>query len=74
MVEPVIESLALELDGKVKVRTLNVDQNPEAAADFHIVGVPTFIIFNKGREVRRGVGARSRQQLLRMIVDAVQGT
>ena len=73
MLEPVIVKLADELNGKVKVRKINVDQNPEAAFDFKIAGVPTFILFNRGEELRREVGARSRQQLLRMIVEGIHG-
>ena len=73
MIEPVISQMADELNGKIKVRKINVDQNPETAADFSIAGVPTFILFNQGKEMKREVGARSRQQLLRMIVDGVQG-
>lgn len=73
MVEPILEELSAELEGKVKVRKINVDQNRTLAFDFKVTGVPTFIVFDKGKELQRQVGARSRQQLLRMIVEAVHG-
>lgn len=67
MVEPVIEDLAVELDGKIKIGKINVDQNPQTAAEFGIAGVPTFILFKEGKVLKREVGAHSKQQLLRLI-------
>jgi thioredoxin 1 len=70
MVESVIDELAEELDGKVKVGKLNIDQNPKTSAMFNISGAPTFILFKKDEILRREVGARSKQQLLEMIKEA----
>jgi len=67
MVEPVVEELERELAGKVKVGKLNVDQNPGIADRYHIKGVPTFILFVRGREVARRVGAQSKDQLRRFL-------
>ena len=63
MVEPVIAELATEYDGRLKVGKLNVDQNPRAAAQYHIMGVPTFIVFSAGEPAERRVGAQSKAQL-----------
>ncbi len=73
MVEPVIEEISKELWGKVKVGKLNVDQNPRTGSAFQITGVPTFILFKDGKEIRREVGARSKQQLLQMIEEVLNG-
>ena len=70
MVEPVIDELAVELDGKLKVGKINVDQNRKVGAMFDISGVPTFILFKEGKILRREIGARSKQQLLEMISKA----
>jgi thioredoxin 1 len=67
MVEPVIDELAGELAGVVRVGKLNVDQNPRVRSLCDIAGVPTFIFFKDGAAVRRLVGARSKRQLLAMI-------
>jgi thioredoxin 1 len=73
MVEPVIEELAEEFDGKVKIAKINVDHNPKIATQYSIQGVPTFIIFNKGKERARCVGAQSKQQLKEIIKKVIEG-
>jgi len=65
--EPVIVELAAELNGRVKVGKINVDQNHKTAATLDILGVPTFILFKDGKILRREIGARSKQQLLKML-------
>lgn len=67
MVEPVIDELANELDGRVKVGRLNIDQNPAVRSMFEITAVPTFILFKYGQIIERVVGARSKKQLLQMV-------
>ena len=67
MVEPVIAELAEEYAGKVKVGKLHVDQNPRIASKYGVMGLPTFIIFNGGKEVQRKVGAQSKGQLRKML-------
>ena len=71
MVEPVVDELAAEFDGKLKVCKLNVDLNPRTAAMFYIAGAPTFILFREGEPVRTEVGARSKRQLLQVIESAL---
>jgi len=63
MVEPIIAELATEYDGRLKVGKLNVDQNPRVAAQYNIMGVPTFIVFSAGEPGERRVGAQSKAQL-----------
>ena len=70
MVEPVIKELAGSYDGKLKVSKINVDQNPTSAANYKIMGVPTFIIFRSGEVLTQCTGAQSRQQLEDMIKEA----
>ena len=57
MMEPVVERLAQELAGHVKVAKLDVDENMELALRFQVMGVPTFGIFKDGSLVQRIVGA-----------------
>lgn len=64
MMDPVLDALAERLAGRVKVCKLNVDQHPAFRINYGITGVPTFIVFDGGKPVRRAVGARSFQQLL----------
>ena len=67
MVEPMLRELARELYGNIKIAKINVDQNPYCASDYVIAGVPTFILFYRGTEVMRCVGAQSKKQLLKLI-------
>ncbi|MFC1599186.1 thioredoxin [Candidatus Omnitrophota bacterium] len=70
MVEPIVEELASELEGRIKVGKINVDQNPKTSAEFNIAGVPTFALFKEAKLVKRETGARSKKQLLTMIENA----
>lgn len=72
MVEPVMDELAKQFDGKIKVGKLNVDQNPATRSDFNIGGAPTFILFKGGEVLTRIVGARSKKQLLASIDAALK--
>lgn len=58
MMEPVIDSLASQMAGRVRFAKLNVDENPQTAARFGISGIPTLIIFEGGREIDRLVGVQ----------------
>jgi thioredoxin 1 len=68
---PVIDSLAAEHEGKIKVLKMNVDENPVTPAKYGIRGIPTLILFNKGEAVDRIVGAQPKgtvDNLLKKIV------
>ncbi|MCI8520187.1 MAG: thioredoxin [Clostridia bacterium] len=59
MVSPIIEQLAKEYDGKVKVCKLNVDDEGSIAAQNAIVSIPTVILFENGKPVKKLIGAHS---------------
>jgi thioredoxin 1 len=67
VVEPVLEELAQEYLGKVKIGKLNVDRNPGLGAKYEITGVPTFIIFKDGEIKERAIAAKSKGELKKMI-------
>jgi len=64
--KPMLEALAQEYDGRLKIGNLNVDQNPRKASQYQIMGCPTFILLNSGKAISRRVGAQSKKQLLEM--------
>lgn len=71
MMIPVLEGLIEEYeDKKVKIRKLNIDQNPITREKYKILGCPTFILFKDGVELTRKVGAQSDKQL-REIINSV---
>jgi thioredoxin 1 len=63
MVEPIIEELAADYDGRVVVAKLNVDENGDTAIRYHALSIPTLIIFKGGEEVERMIGARPKQPI-----------
>ena len=65
MVSPVIEELAGEMAGQVKVAKLNVDANRETAARYDIMSIPTVILFEGGELSRQVVGALPKESLVR---------
>ncbi len=57
MVAPVLDELADELDGKVKIAKVNVDENQDLAMQFRVSSIPAFILFKNGEVVERAAGA-----------------
>ena len=71
MVAPVLEEIAGEKAGELKVAKIDIDANPGTARDFQVVSIPTMILFKGGEPVKRIVGAKSKAALLREIGDAI---
>jgi len=61
-VGPIIDELANEYDGKVKVAKINIDDEGEVAAQFRVMSIPTIMLFKKGEVVERVVGARTKKE------------
>ena len=57
MVAPVVEELACEYNGKLKVMKLNTDENPDVAGRYGIMSIPTLLFFKGGQAVDKVVGA-----------------
>ncbi len=62
-VAPILDELANEYDGRVKIAKIDVDANPETAAKFGIVSIPTLYIFKGGELVESINGARPKREL-----------
>ena len=67
MIAPVIEALASELSGRVRVAKLNTDENPQTSARFKVQSIPLLLIFKDGVEVDRLVGAYPKEEILRRL-------
>ena len=63
MVGPVVDELADEFAGRVKVGKLNADDHPQRPAEFAIQAIPTLLLFKGGRVVSRIVGVRPKQEI-----------
>ena len=64
MVGPVVEEIAQEKSGALKVVKLNVDDSPDTARKYRVMSIPTLMVFAGGDEKKRIVGARGKSQLL----------
>jgi len=66
-VAPVLEEVARELDGKLRVAKLDADANDELMQKYGVFSIPTLILFREGKEVKRLVGALAKPKLLQEI-------
>jgi len=70
MVAPVIDKLAEKYDGKMKFCRLNVDENPQTAAKYRIMSIPTLMFFKDGQAVDTVIGAVP-ERVLQPKIDAL---
>ena len=61
MIAPLLDELADEYDGKVKIGKVNIDEHQTLAAEYGVRAIPTLLIFNKGQVADQIVGARSKR-------------
>jgi thioredoxin 2 len=71
IISPVVEELATEMAGRLRVGKLNVDENPSTAARFNIRSIPTLLVLNGGREVDRIVGVQAKSEIARRVHRAI---
>lgn len=62
-IAPALEEISDEFDGKMKVAKINIEEDPEVAAKFHVRGIPTMMIFKDGQVVATKVGAMTKRKL-----------
>lgn len=70
-VTPVLEKIAEEFSGKLKVFKLNIDDNQKMASEFGVMSIPTLIIFKEGKELDRIIGVVGEAQLLKKIREKI---
>ncbi len=63
IIGPIVEELAREFEGKIKVGKLNVDENQQTAGQFGIMSIPTLLFFKNGQPVDSIVGAQSKETI-----------
>lgn len=67
MITPIVEELAKEYHGKMKIGKVNVDDNPKTATSYGIMSIPTLIFFKDGKVMDQAVGALNKAQLKKKI-------
>lgn len=73
MLGPVLEEIAPQFQGKVKIVKMNVDQNSEVAAKYGVMSIPTMILFKNGEELDRMTGALPKTQIISHIEKVLEG-
>jgi thioredoxin 1 len=66
-VAPIVDDLANEYAGKLKVAKINVDESTEVAMRYQITSIPTFILFKNGEVADRALGALPRSEFVKLI-------
>lgn len=64
MVAPIVEEIADEYDGRIKVGKVNVDEEPELSMQFRVASIPTLMVFKNGKLVNTAVGYRPKADIL----------
>jgi thioredoxin 1 len=70
-IAPIVEELAGEYDGKLKIVKMNVDDNPQTPAQYGVRGIPNLILFKDGEVKQQIVGAVPKAHLVKAIDDVV---
>ena len=71
MIAPALDEISHEMEGKVKIVKLNVDENPAVAAQYGIRSIPTLLIFKNGQLASQKVGAASKTDLSKWISTSI---
>jgi thioredoxin 1 len=71
MIGPVLEEIATELEGKVTIAKLNVDENPGIAGAYGIRSIPTLMLFKDGKMASTKIGAAPKGELKKWISEAI---
>ncbi|RNL60741.1 thioredoxin [Nocardioides marmoriginsengisoli] len=68
-VAPILDEIAAENEGKIRLVKLNVDENPVTPATYRVTGIPTLNVYQNGEVVKQIVGAKPKAALLRELAD-----
>ena len=71
MVAPLLDELADELDGKLQIAKVNVDENQELAMQFRISSIPAFLLFKNGEVVERAAGAMPKAMFKSLVAEHI---
>ncbi len=66
-IAPILEEIATEQEGKLKIAKLNIDENLDVTRRFEVMSIPTLLLFKDGQPVQRLIGAKPKGALLQEI-------
>ena len=71
MIAPVVDDLAKEMSGRIRVAKLNIDENPTTTQRFNVQSIPMLLVMKGGREIDRIIGAQPKAEIVRRVKRAV---
>ena len=71
MIGPIVEEIAIQYKGKLRVAKLNVDENPQTAGTYDVMSIPTLIVYKGGQAKKRIVGARPKHAMLQELAEFI---
>lgn len=71
MASPVVEELAGEYEGKIKVGKINIDENSQITGKYGVMSIPTVIVFQKGKEIKKQMGFPGKEGYKKLIDEAL---
>lgn len=71
MIAPIVDELAEEYDGKLKVAKLDADANPDVLTNYGVMGIPTLILFKGGEDVVRITGYKPKDKIVSKLVEHI---
>ena len=67
MVSPIVEQIESEMQGKIKVCKIDIDEEKDLAMQYGVMSIPTFIVFKEGKISATAVGMRDKEELITLI-------
>ncbi len=67
MLSPIVEEIAEEYAGKIKVGKINIDEQPQLAARYNVASIPTLVLFKNGKPVNMSVGVKPKRVIEAML-------
>ena len=67
MLAPIVEEIANEMEGQVKVCKINVDEEAELAVSFGVMSIPTLMVFKNGEKTNQSIGFCSKEEVLALL-------
>lgn len=67
MMSPVMDEIEKELNGKLKVCKVNIDEERDLAIKYEVMSIPTFLVFKEGKVVNKSVGVQDKKEIISLI-------
>ena len=67
MMSPVVDEIAEEMNGTVKVCKINIDEEQNLAVKYNVMSIPTFVVIKAGKEIGRTIGVQDKEEIKKLL-------